>query len=312
MLSRVADSLYWMSRYMERSDGILRMLKTNYAYSQDDGTDFSWKPVLNIFSDGTEEQINQIITHSHQEVLKYLITDKNNRNSVLNIISSARENARSVQDNVTKELWQCLNDYYHIVRNNHLTRSIQYDDPISVLDELIKQGLYYYGTIEITMPREEGYYFINLGKFLERAIQSVNTLDVKLRELHYSLEASKDPTYWKYLLHSISGYEIFLRSYRSVLEPKNVIDQIIWNNRFPRSILYSVTRLKQSFETIKSDKTIENYKTVSFMIGKLHAHIKYTDMVDLERIGLKKYLQNTKEGLLAIGNALNHYYFASK
>jgi len=312
MLSRVADSLYWMSRYMERSDGILRMLKTNYAYSQDDGTDFSWRSMLNIFSDGTEEQINQIITQSNREVLKYLITDKNNCNSVLNIISNARENARSVQDNVTKELWQCLNDYYHTIRDSHLTQSIQYDDPISVIDDLIRQGLYYYGTTEITMPRGEGYYFINLGKFLERTIQSVDTLDVKLRELDYSLETSEDPTYWKYLLLSISGYEIFLKSYRSVLEPKNVIDQIIWNNSFPRSILYSVTRLKQSFETIKSDKSIESYQTVSFMIGKLHANIKYTDMADLERIGFKKYLQSTKQELLAIGNALNHYYFASK
>ncbi|SFS74559.1 alpha-E domain-containing protein [Sphingobacterium wenxiniae] len=311
MLSRVADSLYWMSRYMERSDGILRMLKTNYAYSQDDGTDFSWRAVLTIFSESSEEQINRI-SQNNREVLKYLITDKSNRNSVINIVSNARENARAVQDNVTKELWQCLNDYYHLIRSNDLENAIQYDDPISVIDELIKQGLYYYGTTEITLARDGGYYFINLGKFLERAMQSVDTLDVKLRELDYCLDASEDPSYWKYLLLSISGYEIFLKSYRSALEPKNVIDQIIWNHSFPRSILYSVTRLKQSFETIKTDKSAESYKTVSFMIGKLHAQIKYTNMADLERIGFKKYLQSTKEALGDIGNALNHYYFAFK
>lgn len=161
MLSRVADSLYWMSRYMERSDGILRMLKTNYAYSQDDGTDFSWRAVLTILSESSEEQINRI-SQNNREVLKYLITDKSNRNSVINIVSNARENARAVQDNVTKELWQCLNDYYHLIRSNDLENAIQYDDPISVIDELIKRGLYYYGTTEITLARDGGYYFINL------------------------------------------------------------------------------------------------------------------------------------------------------
>lgn len=311
MLSRVADSLYWMSRYMERSDGILRMLRTNYAYSQDEGTVFSWKPVLNIFTNSTDEKVEQIIS-DNREVLKYLITDKSNNNSVVNIVSNARENARSVQDNVTKELWQCLNDYYHTIRGNTLLKSLKYDDPTSVLDGLIKQGMYYYGSAEITMPRGEGYYFMNLGKFLERAIQSVDTLDVKLRELDYSMEQgnSADPSYWKYLLLSISGYEVFLKSYKSTLEPRNVIHQIIWNNNFPRSILYATSRLKQSFETIKSDKSKESYKTVSFMIGKLEGSLKYSDMTDLEKLGLKQYLQNVKHELLAIGKALNHYYFA--
>jgi len=309
MLSRVADSLYWMSRYMERSDGILRMLRVNYAYSQDDGTDFSWAPVLKIFTSNHDKQVENIQPKG-RDVLKYLVLDKTNPNSVLNIVSGARENARSVQDNVTKELWQCLNDFYHIIREDKLRYALEFDDPVSVLDNLVKQVMYYYGSSEITMPRGEGYYFMNLGKFLERAIQSVNALDVKFRDLEYCLDENTDPTYWKYLLMSMSGYEIFLKSYRSALNPKNIIHQIVWNDSFPRSVLYSTTRLKQSFETIKTDKSKESYKTVSYMIGKLESTLKYSDMKELEDMGLERYLKKIKDELLAIGNALNHYYFA--
>src|SRR5580700_6463822 len=179
MLSRVADSLYWMSRYMERSDGILRMLKINYASSQEDIHEFSWKPVLRIFTYMEEEEAGAISHHS-RAVLQYMVTEKENPNSVLNIVTKARENARSVQDNITKELWQCLNDFYHEVRDEMLVQWLHKDDPVTVLDILIKQGLLYYGTADITMSRGEGYAFLNIGKFLERGVQSADILDVKV------------------------------------------------------------------------------------------------------------------------------------
>ncbi len=309
MLSRVAYSLYWMSRYMERSDGILRLLRVNYAYSQDDFNQFSWKPVLSIFSAmKPAEKIK--IQYQNRTVLKFMITDNENQNSVLNLICTARENARSVQDNVTKELWQCLNDYYHEIRKKQIGVSLELDDPISVIDNLVTQGLQYYGTYEITMARSEGYYFMNIGKYIERAILSVDILDVKFSELEYSLDETTDPTYWKYFLLSISGYELFLKSYRSALDSSNVLHQIVWNDDFPRSIIYSVNRIQKSFETLKSDKTSESYKVLSFMIGQLESSIRYSDLKDLQQVGLKEYLQKIKNDLFAIADALNHYYFA--
>ena len=309
MLSRVANSLYWMSRYMERCDGILRLLRVNYAYSQDEFDQLSWRPVLLIFSEMEASEI-ETIKYEGRKALQFMVTDKFNKNSVFNLVSKSRENARSVQDNVTKELWQCLNDYYHKVRQSPLSPALQNDDPVSVIDDLVQQGMHYYGTCEITMARNKGYYFMNIGKYLERAIQSVDILNVKFSELNYSLEERSDPTYWKYLLLSISGYELFLKSYRSALDSRNILHQIVWNEHFPRSITYSVRRLKQSFETLKSDTNSEAYKALSFMIGKLESHIKYSDIKDLEEVGLKEYLLQIKQELLAIGNALNHYYFA--
>jgi len=97
-----------------------------------------------------------------------MITGKDNPNSIINIITLARENARSVQDHLTKDLWQCLNEYYHLVHDKRLISSLKKGDPVSVLDELIKQVMLYYGIGEVTMERGEGRSFMNIGKYLER------------------------------------------------------------------------------------------------------------------------------------------------
>src|SRR5579871_1935080 len=110
MLSRVASSLYWLSRYVERSDGILRMLKINYASSQDTVQEFTWEPVIRIFA-GHDEDDSAALENDSRAVIRYMVTGKNNPNSILNIITLARENARSVQEHITKDLWQCLNEY---------------------------------------------------------------------------------------------------------------------------------------------------------------------------------------------------------
>ena len=138
MLSRVAESLYWISRYIERTDGMLRMLKINYAASQDSITEFSWSPVISIFcgpdTEGFDEQFNSRV------ILQYMVTDKNNPNSIVNIITQVRENARSVQDHITKDVWQCLNEFYHSIKEEQLNSALLKEDPITILDDLIKQA----------------------------------------------------------------------------------------------------------------------------------------------------------------------------
>lgn len=309
MLSRVADSLYWMSRYMERTDGILRMLKMNYAFSQDDSSDFTWKPVLKTFSFLEDEEIAQLGNNS-REVLHYMVIEKENPNSVVNMVTKARENARSVQDHITKEVWQCFNEYYHIVRDEKLENMVKHDDPISVLDILIRQGMLYYGTAEITMARGEGLCFMNIGKYLERAIQSADILEVKFSDLGYDLDKTIDTTYWKYFLLSISGYELYLKNYRSGFEARNILDQIIFNSNFPRSVEYSVSRVQRYFDRLKNDRNIDNFNKINVMIGRLRSNVQYSNVEMITEEGLDQYLKRIHEDLYAIGTLLNKYYFA--
>ena len=309
MLSRVADSLYWMSRYMERADGILRMLKINYASSQDDIQEFSWKPVLKIFTFLNDEEAAALANNT-RGVLQFMVTDKDNPNSVLNIVTQARENGRSVQDHITKEMWQCLNDFYHTIRQEKLIDLLQKEDPISVLDTLIKQGLLYFGTTDVTMARGEGNSFINIGKFLERAKQSADILDIKFSDLNYDLDKPTDTTYWKYLLMSISGYELYLKTYRSGFSAKNVMEQIILNDNFPRSVIYSINQLHRYFERLKNEKNIAGFNQINFMIGKVKSKIKFTTTDAIINEGLHHFLTDIKVALYEIGNTLNQNYFA--
>jgi uncharacterized alpha-E superfamily protein len=309
MLSRVADSLYWMSRYMERTDGILRMLKINYASSQDDSQEFSWKPVLKIFTFLDDEEAN-VLAHDTRAVLQFMVIGKNNPNSVLNIVTLARENGRSVQDHITKEMWQCINDFYHIMRQDKLAELFQQEDPITILDNLIKQGLLYFGTTDVTMARGEGNSFINIGKFLERAIQSTDILDVKFSDMNYEMDKMTDTTYWKYFLMSIAGYELYLKTYRGGFEAKNVVEQIVLNEQFPRSVIYSINQLHRYFDRLKHEHNKSDFNQIDFMIGKIKSKVKFSTPDSIVNEGLHLFLNDTKLGLFDIGNKLNHNYFA--
>ncbi len=294
---------------MERTDGILRMLKINYASSQDDVQEFSWMPVLKIFTFLTEEEATKL-AYNTREVLKFMVIAKDNPNSVLNIVTMARENGRSVQDHITKEMWQCLNDFYHTMREERLEDWLQKEDPITVLDNLLKKGLLYFGTTDVTMSRGEGNSFINIGKYLERGIQSTDILDIKFSNRDYEGDRMSDTTYWKYLLMSISGYELYLKTYRSGFDAKNVAEQIVLNEQFPRSVIYSVNRLHRYFERLKNDGHAQAFNEINFLIGKLKSTIQYSKAESIKGDALHGFLFDTKQCLLDIGDALSKKYFA--
>jgi uncharacterized alpha-E superfamily protein len=309
MLSRVAASFYWLSRYIERSDGMLRMLKINYASSQDTVQEFTWEPVIRIFA-GLEDDASTRLDNDSRAVLKYMVTGKTNSNSVLNIITLARENARGVQEHITKDLWQCLNEYYHTVKDTRLEKALQREDPIGILDILIKQVMLYYGTVEITMERGEGRSFMNIGKYLERAIQSVDILDTKFGSIDDNPDLLTDTTYWKHLLLSLGGYELYLKTYREGFEAENILEQVVLNNDFPRSVIYSVNNIHRYFERLKNDSNVDDFREMSFQIGRLQSRIKYSSVKSIREEGLHTFLTQIRSELYGIGNKLNEYYFA--
>lgn len=294
---------------MERTDSVLRMLKINYNSSQDTPQDFTWRPVLRIFTNLDEKEIDRLEDDS-RKVLQYMIMDRINPNAVTNMVTLARENARSVQDHITVELWKCLNEFYHVVRGDRLVYAIQHGDPVTVLDTLIKECMLYFGTTDITMFRGEGLYFMNLGKFMERAIQSAEILDIKLSNLSEDLDQPADTTYWKYLLMSISGYSLYLKRYQSGFEARNIIDQVLFNPDFPRSVLYSLNQLERNFERLKSEKNLEGFQKVQFIIGKLRSEVQYSSVQNVFEMGLHDYLTRIMSEIDDVGVALNQHFFA--
>jgi uncharacterized alpha-E superfamily protein len=310
MLSRVADSLFWMSRYMERTDSILRILKINHQWSQDNPEEFTWGPILRSFTT-LEGSDMKTMERNGRQVLSYMICDRDNDNSIFNMVSRSRENARGVQDNITKELWQSLNEFYHRIRDPQLESSIKSEDPVTTIDWLNRQCMVYFGVSDLTMFRGDGLSFMNLGKFLERAVQTAKVLDVRFSDLSLDMDKPTEGTYLKHLLMSLSGYALYLKTYRSGFEARNVVDQALFNNDFPRSILYSLNHLQRYFDRLKTDRGSSSYGKVNFMIGKVRSKVQYSDVEMVAEAGLHNYLSELTDDISEIGVALDKHYFAN-
>ncbi len=309
MLSRVAESIFWMARYMERTNRMLRMLHTKYISSQDEIAEFSWNSVMQTYSDKPEKEFLHFEKDS-SKVLEHLIIDRENDFSVINNIIRARENARSVQDHITKEVWQCLNEYYHLIREADIQQNIRSGDPVTSLDLLIRHGMLYSGTVDITMAREEGFNFLNIGRFLSRSVIIIDLLTIKLKEYNYDLEKhNEDPT-WRFLLYSLSGYELYLKTYRGRLHSDLVIHQVLYNDEFPHSLLYSMTRINRYFERLKEESTPENYTKLEFLIGRTYNNIKYSNVIK-DSEALKKFLIQTRTELFEIASLFTKFYFGN-
>ncbi len=163
MLSRIADSLFWLHRYMERADGMLRLLKTSYILSFDkvQASGITWEPALKIFTLLSNEEIESL-KKNDAAVLQYMITDTANLNSLKIIVTKARENARGVQDQITKEVWEQVNHLYHMVNHPTLSEKLSGPDAIVVIDALITSSDQFCGITDSTMPRGQGWNYMNL------------------------------------------------------------------------------------------------------------------------------------------------------
>ncbi len=310
MLSRVADTIYWLGRYMERTNGMLQTLLTQYISSQDEASDDMWRPLLNIYGELKEEEIKDMESVS-SKALEYMIFNSGNSASAYNNLMFSRENARGIQDHITKEVWQCLNDYYHYIRNDDLRKEVGTSDPISAIDQLIKNGLLFTGTVDNTMTRDEGFTYINIGKFLERAIHTLNITRIKMNEISANMQEGYEGLSLRYLLYSLFGFEVYLKTYKGNFTKKNVLDLILYNPDFPHSILYSMERLYKYFERLQTESLPENYDKMEFLIGKTMNNIKYSQVNESDINTLDAFLFQTKQELFEISMAFSKYYFGN-
>ena len=308
MLSRVADTIFWLGRYMERTNGMLQVIRTQYISSQDEPRELVWRPFLKVYGELTETEIVDIEKHS-PSVLEYMIFEQANGASAYTNIMQSRENARSIQDHITKEVWQCLNDYYHFIRNEDLKSQIITGDPISAIDQLIRNGLLFTGTVDNTMARGEGFTYLNVGKFIERAIHSADITRIKINELPFDDNEISETTDHRYLLYSLFGFEIYLKTYKGNFTHANVLDLILYNADFPHSILYSLERLYKYFCRLKSESLPANFDQVEYLIGRTMNNIKYSNIHLEDRQTLDAFLFKTRMDLFEIAAAFSKYYF---
>lgn len=304
MLSRVAENLFWMARYMERTNSQLRMLRTLYVASQDSIPFMQWNEVYQMFNHNMQSDTDP----STADILCFVLFDKESEGSIFNNVFRARENARSAQDHIAIELWQCLNDFYHLVKRTDLPQRITSGDPITVFDGLIKQCMYYYGIIDSFMFRGEGFYFLNMGKYIERSQQTIKVLHYQYKSNGGFASKGLELVSWRYFLFAMSGYEFYLKSNAGAMKPEKIFYQVLKDALFPHSVAYCLQRIVYYGDKLAISRKEESSSNVNFAIGKADAALKYgTHGSNDEQV--YQYFYQLNEELWHIVTALNKNYF---
>lgn len=311
MLSRIADSLFWLNRYMERADALLRVASTHYILSLDKDVhgSLTWKPVLEMYTALAPEDIANIENDTIAS-LKKLMTDTENANSLRNLVARARENARGVQDHITKEVWEEVNAMYHLMNQQTLHKMFQGYEVVEVLELFTKHCVTYTGVTDITMSRGMGWIFMNLGKYIERALNSITLTGKQYEQIGYCIESPQDIMHWRYLLQPLSGYETHLKHYRTANYNYNVLHQVLFNEEFPHSMVYSLGRIDRHLDEVfkRHTRSSENAALMR-CFGRVDAKVRYTDLETLNNQNLQPYLNGLRGDLLSfIGQFSQHFF----
>ena len=239
MLSRVADSIYWMHRYVERAESYARFLTVNFNLALDlpPNTPEQWIPLLTITNH--IQEFNRYHTHKTRDlVIEFLTFDHRNPNSIAASLYAARENARSVRERISVEMWEQINKLYLKIKDSDAQQAALKEDPREFFVEIIRECQLFHGITASTISRSEAWHFGRLGTFLERADKTSRLLDVKYHILLPNVDTVGSPIdliQWAALLKSVSAYSIYRKEY-GIISPENVIEFLVLGRKFPRSI----------------------------------------------------------------------------
>jgi uncharacterized alpha-E superfamily protein len=312
MLSRVAESIYWMNRYVERAENNARYLEVNFNMLLDKQTGFKeqWEPLL--ITTATNELFKEVYdSPSRENVIEFIGFNLVNPNSILSCISQARENARSIRENLTKETWEQVNNLYLIAHEKAVKKRSRLNDPRKFFEQ-IKHGCQLLrGIADNTVSRNIGWHFGKVGQYLERADNTSRILDVKYHILLPSIDlvgSTIDIIQWANLLRSVSGYNIYRREYGKIL-PIHIAEFLVLNRQFPRAILFSVQFAENSMLQISGGERGHFRNDAEKFLGKVRAELEYADMEDIFAEGLHEYLDNFQKKIINVSSAFQKVYF---
>lgn len=299
MLSRVADSLYWMSRYFERADHCSRVLEANYIL------------LLNPSKPSRESRWNRItealglkpesLSGDSQTTIMRLIAQPENRSSIVSSITGARENASQVREQISSEMWESLNQLYHKVT---ATSASETDfDPLRLLTSFREGAYQFYGVSDSTMNHGEGWYFIQLGRYMERACGLSLLLDA-----HFSEANGADDLDWVGLLSSCAAVEAYRKVNTSNVSADCVADFLILNSEFPHTIRYAADQMSFALDRIAEFTASRKSARSERLIGKLRASLTYVGIEEIMARNLHGYLNSVLEQCHNIHAAMHQIF----
>lgn len=314
MLSRVANTLYWMVRYVERADNLSRLIDVNQQLLLDferldsDRLRGFWQPI--ILSTGDEEAFSRLYDQTgSDEVIRFLTDDPRNPNSITSCIALARENARTVRDQLSDELWEELNALYLFTRSEEARRLIA-NDPSRFYENIRRSAVTFGGIAASTTSRNEAWEFMDLGRHLERADKTTRFLDVSsyLPPAADGMEAvSTGILHWTAILRSCGAMGAF-RAEQRPINARGVVDFLMFSKAFPRSVRYCIEKVDISLHRISGTPRGAFSNEAEREAGRLLAELDFGSTEDVFISGLHDYLDALQGRFNHIGGEIFETY----
>lgn len=300
MLSRVADSLYWMSRYFERADNCARVIDATHSLMLSRAvvaSDQRWYRALA----GMGLQLD-LGKEDAQDAIRRLAADAGHRSSVIASLAAARDNASQVREEISSEMWEQLNRLYHeAVR---LGADADDDESVMRLVTAVREGSYaFHGVSETTMTHGEGWRFVQLGKFTERACAVSSLLDA-----YFGITSEADDLDWIALLTSCGAFDSYCKVFTADLRPDRIAKLLLVHPEFPYSVRYSVERMYVSLRAITAQSATRRRAHIGRIVGRLRSSLTYAEIEDLLSGDLHAFLNGIMDQCRELHSSVHDAY----
>ncbi len=312
MLSRIADSLFWMARYIERAEDAARILDVNYHMMLEQSHQpyrLRWDPLIAMA--GEEKAFQQLYKEADaRTVFEFLAFRADNPSSIVQCIGKARENARTIRDRISREMWEDINRAYHHINEFNPEEEIA-GGPHRFCDAVKFACHRFHGVTDATLPHDEGWEFLRIGGALERAEATTRFVDVQYHSLVAAEGLALTPAHhqWMAVLRSVGAYEAYHRRYHAPILPEKVAEMLILQPQHPRSIRYSATEVQAGLRAISGTGPGSYANEAERLAGKILESLRYDTIEEILTRGLHSYLTELLRTLRLIGEDIARTYF---
>ena len=310
MLARIGDSLFWLARYIERAEDTARILDVTFHTLLERGQQaysVRWEPILSMA--GEAALFRQLYGEANaQNVFEFLAFNPNNPSSILQCVTKARENARTIRDRISREMWEDLNGLYFTL-GDFDPKEETAAGPHRFCGRVIFGSHRFHGVTDATLPHDEGWEFLRVGWALERAEMTARLVDVQYRTLMESGAGTVDSHQWMGVLKSVGAYEAYHRMYHSPIEPERVAELLILHSLHPRSIRFSTQEMQAGLRAISNRGRGSYANEAERLTGKVLERLCYDRIEEILRGGLHGYLAELIGMFNVIGESIGRTYF---
>lgn len=313
MLSRVANSMYWLGRYIERAEHVARTIEVNMYMTLDMAGEEKthWEPLVTI-TGNRDLFFEHYDVASQEKIIRFLAFDRVNPSSIFACLSAARENARIIRPSLSTDVWECINQLYLKVTSTANQRDV-FQSPHELCATVKTASHTFAGIMDATMTHGEGWHFFRLGRMIERADQTTRLLDVKYFILLPTVDhvgLSVDDIQWAAVLRSASAFEMYRQKY-GLLLPNRIVEFLLLDREFPRAVLHSLNRAEESLRLITGSPLGGYMSRPEQRLGQLRSELTYARVDEIISGGLHEYLDQFQLRVKEIGSAIYDAFFSS-